>query len=442
MKLLPKFNFSQTISIFFMFLIIFLPFGHLLWYYFLSVSGFDLPEFPYLHFYDLVIVVLSLVAFIKYLLNFNRKSFLDWRFFSICLMALGLISIFFISPSWRQGVEGFRFTLLSIALLFSASVFGQACDLKKMIRIYLWVAFVVALWALIERLFPLNYWQLIIPNIENSYGTFLVGSSNIQRSASFLLGANQLGSYLLPTFFLSISDIIENRSKKLPVLFSVVFFLAIFFSFSRAALLGLLLSLFIFLYVRLGQKVRRILISFAVLLALVVTLIGLFPNNKLSQLVTHGESQIGHNQALTETLVELKARTAHGWPIIVGGGIGTAGPIAIKYGGLIPESWYLQLVLELGILGFVLWLVVFGLISKNLIVSKQFGLFFGLLSLMITALFLHTFADNLVLVYTMFILIGVASSQRKLIQTDKEEQPRYLSTGSRPDGNNQGTIIS
>lgn len=165
---------------------------------------------------------------------------------------------------------------------------------------------------------------------------------------------------------------------------------------------------------------KRVVLIISVVAILAVTAIGIWPNSKISELVTHGQSQVGHNLALQNTFTELRERLSDKIPIILGKGLGTSGPIAFKYGGIISESWYLQIILEIGILGLLLWLASSFFILKQLFARKELGLFFGFIAVLITALFLHTFADNLVLSYSLFMIIGAVLADNNIKGRDEK----------------------
>ena len=68
--------------------------------------------------------------------------------------------------------------------------------------------------------------------------------------------------------------------------------------------------------------------------------------------------------------------------------------------------------LELGVIGLILWLLFIFTVILNLNQTKEFRLALGLISVSVAAVFLHTFADNPALSYTLFILIGLKIKQR------------------------------
>ncbi|MFA6963132.1 MAG: hypothetical protein WC227_00230 [Patescibacteria group bacterium] len=411
---------KKALNIFLAFLIILLPFQQLLSFYFDSINIDSGVSFWALHFYEPIILIIALIALVRFSILPKAKANLYRQLPILAILILGAFSIFFFSPSWGQGIEGFRFTLMPLVLLFGLSNLGDLIDIKKMTKVYLGTALAVAIWAILERFLPADYWRIIIPGVENGYGSFLVSfDMDLQRSASFLLGAIQLGSYLLPAFFICINNIFKGSAKKLSISLAIVLFLGVFLSFSRAALIGLIVSLFVFIFIKSNLRVKKIISIIGLAVVALAVALWFWPNATVSQFMTHGQSQAGHNFALQSSIDEVTHRLAEPAILIFGNGLGTAGPIAIKYGGIISESWYIQLLLEIGAIGLALWLYISYLVSTALIRAKELGLFFSLLAVSITAIFLHTFADNPALSYSLFILIGVALANVKK-ETDEK----------------------
>lgn len=95
----------------------------------------------------------------------------------------------------------------------------------------------------------------------------------------------------------------------------------------------------------------------------------------------------------------------------------------------LPENWYLQIGVELGILGMVLyvgliWMMIWRLAVANIkwkvknkssILNSQFSMFLAFFAVSIAAFFLHAWEDSAV-AYTAWILSAAALSRQNLIQ--------------------------
>lgn len=392
-------------------LLVFIPFQALFLELFLNYFRFD-PKLSFwlVHWYEPVVVLLFAWSLI--FVTANKTKLFLWQKISLSLIFLGLLSILFISERLGRGIEGFRFTLFSLLALFAFSDFSSI-EVKKLIKLYLTLSVIVALWAILERFIGAGYWQRwfdLSPTF--GYGNFSVGST--PRSDSIFNGPSQLGSYLLLAVFLAGSKITEEKKNawRYYILFGL-FVLAMSYSFSRAALVGCAISLFILLAILVKNwsdrfKIGILAVAMVVIPILTVRLAG----NTNESILTHDTSQAGHLDALNVTTKEINKRADQPGKLFVGTGLGTAGPLIIKYqDGVISESWYFQLIIELGIIGFLLWL---GLVSSLFsgLVREQKGLLLGLVAVSVTALFLHTFADSPATSLTLFLLIGTSLNRR------------------------------
>ncbi|MFA7244332.1 MAG: O-antigen ligase family protein [Patescibacteria group bacterium] len=362
------------------------------------------------HFYEPVIIFLLIFAIIS---NVARKDFSNWKakIPPILLVFLGLASVFFIATGFSRGLQGFRFDFIGVLFFLICSVaLMQKAEKKTLISAYIFVALIASVWAIIERFLPLNYWQLLgVPSF--GWGTFTVVS--VYQSSAFLPGPNQLGSYLLPAVFLLILNKPEFfkegiLSKITRAVGSILLISAIVLTFSRAALVGLILG--VVAYIIFIEKSRKRQALYAVILLAVVAIMAsyyLSGGREARDLFTHGSSQAEHETALSSSLTEIGRRFSEPFKLTFGSGIGDAGPAALKYAdGFISESWYIQLLLELGIIGLALWLYFIFVTLIRLYRDKNAGLFLGLISVSGVAIFLHTWADNPAVAITIFILIG------------------------------------
>lgn len=364
------------------------------------------------HFYEPVIAILVLLAIVNFAVAKPRPKL---NYAALSFTAFGVISVFLISQYLSRGIEGFKIDILPIILfLVVATARFEKKQFGILIKTYLIMASILALWAIFERLLPLNYWESLgfgrFGYGEFGFGRFSFGP--LFQSVSLIGWPNQLASYLLPAFFLAL---FQKPDRQKYFLISI-FTLAIVLTFSRGAWLGLAVSLVLYfvLFVQ-NRKVKiTALLSFAALI-LVIGIVylkipaakNIFEHTSSASAIS---SQQGHLSALSSTLVEIKSRLHEPKILFLGSGLGMAGPLVLKYGdGFVPESWYFQLLLETGVLGLVLWLwFLYTLLAKSY--RENRGLFLALIAISITSLFLHTWADNPALAFTILLLLGVISN--------------------------------
>ncbi len=111
-------------------------------------------------------------------------------------------------------------------------------------------------------------------------------------------------------------------------------------------------------------------------------------------------------------------------------GLGQAGPVSVRFraveiggdGGLVSESWYLQIGQELGIAGLALMLAyLVALLIQCVRLGRAardpelralaWGAGLGAVGVMVQAVFLHTFADNMPVTLTLWTLFGIIAER-------------------------------
>jgi len=410
---------NLTLYYFFALLIVYLPFQRLLEQILLNRGFSESLAFWTTHFYEPLVIIVLIVSFFVALKNGFLKR-INWVIVvTAALIVLSIISIFVLSPSVSRGIEGFRFTIFFLLAFLTACLSGlDQKQFGKLINIYLIMAGIFALWGILERFLPVNYlmlWGLISPDSGFGYGAHKVVT--VYQSVTGIGGPNQLASYLLSAIFIALTQIsnLKSQTSKLQlktfltilVIFGVT---AVILSFSRSAWVGLYVGLLVSAIILIKNFWFKI-VSVVILLALAAGM-GYYYLNKPNDVLTHGASDAGHQTAFQSSILEIKNRAGQPVKLLFGSGIGTAGPAALKYGdGFVSESWYLQLALELGIIGVLLWLTFIILLLVELY-KKNKGLFLALISVSTAAVFLHTFADNPAISITLFLLIGLTISNK------------------------------
>lgn len=428
---------NKFVFYFFLILILFLPFQIFLSEVMTFRTGLsESIVFWLLHWYEIVLPLVALVVIVNYLKGKDRKIDLV-GFSAVVLVLLGIITILF-SPYLFIALESFRFSFLSVVLFLLAHLYFKSIDSRVrnnqntnnevLINTYLIVAFLIALMAILERFLPTYYWVnlgLINPDSGFGYGPRLAGS--FVQSGSIIGGPNQLASYLLPALFMlifrtqqtknyriQINGFFQGIKSRIMVLFPpLLIFLAIVLTSSRSAIVGVLAGLLISaLFYSRNYVIKVATLFFIGIVGLLFFIASNSQNENLRDFVNHGTSQKLHHEAF----MNFKADFA-GWSMtekLVGQGMGLSGPVALKYAhGTIPESWYLQLIIEFGVLGLSLWLIFVALLIWRMIQIGDRGLMLSLISISVVALFLHTWADNPVIAYTLFILLGSVANDKK-----------------------------
>lgn len=264
----------------------------------------------------------------------------------------------------------------------------------------------------------------------------LVGGSTLHRIQSAMSGPNQLGIWLLLPLSVSALGALRKRDVRSIGSFLVIL-LAIALTFSRAAWVAAFVVLATLAFLGQSRIVRRrmfLWVAPAVLVALVIVA-SVFPSVILRSASTRGHwdkpiagivAMIGHplgtglgtagpaTNRVSDACVELEAGSDASWAaahpnlcVFVGGTKvqPTDRDCACPF---LTENWYVQIGVEAGVLGFVLYLMLMGtLLWKLLRIPGPVPAALAFLGVCVCGLFLHAFEDAAV-AYTAFLAIAVA----------------------------------
>ena len=442
-----------------------------------------------------VILLIALLELVRKISGFGfRVSGFDRiDILIVALIALSFIVSFFAHTSVGLYVLGFKYDFLPlVAFLILRRVQWSEWFLRTAAISILWVGGMIAVYGIISLLLPDSffYWlgysdlhSLYIPN--KPLAAFQqIGGDTLRRMQSTMSGPNQLGIWLLIPIGLVLSalkcvmmsgdepPVSQCRpSSPLRVTLLVLFLTALLLTLCRAAWV----AAFVMICIALGPVLRshlsrgRLIAAVIAFLVVIVLAVAAFPSALLRVSSTRG-----HLQRPIEAVQRMMAHP-------FGEGLGSAGPatnrnsdacvllrpqddpswakdqpnLCVFLGDkqvqpvdrtchcpFLPENWYLQIGVELGWAGFILYLGLVGAILNKLyewrmengewrmngrkfsifnflsmftfekgakssqfsILNSQFSL---LLGVSIAALFLHAWEDA-ALAYTAWILISTA----------------------------------
>ena len=340
------------------------------------------------------------------------------------IIGLGLLLALSHHVPLVQAAFGVKVVLLPLVLYLSVQLAGLRLGHEPLHKVILWPSYVIATLALLqEYVIPLNWWSAIGYNGSTILPLQLVDPAvKSTRAFATLGGPNQLGAYLiLPTI---LGVVLAVKSKRWQYgLGSILTLGGLVVSFSRSAWLGLVVAAIASVLLLGNRVVRLIMVGLvgASMIALIISASMLpqyLQNTKVQYFLLHGRysqtkqvegSDVGRNSAQQKALATIKSEP---W----GHGLGTAGPASFKAAHpFITESWYLQIGLELGILGVGLFLVFFGaniVMLIKLVSPLSLALAASVVGLLVTNLFLHAWADS-TLGIMVFILMGLMANDRK-----------------------------
>lgn len=398
----------DNVSKFFLFLlIIYLPFQELFLHFLESYTHLSVPIiFWASHFYEPIIIVIILAYLARFAIE---KELPRWPRFDLSLLVFLILALILVAVRHNdlsRGLQGLRFLTLPFVIYILARLSSYQKP-KHLTRLYLFLAIVFATIGVVEFFFlPAGYMATFLA--INNFGFGQNSLIATPQATSLLAGPNQLASYLiLPFFYLLHRFFISKKPifAQSNSYFLLLVALALGLTFSRSALLGLIVAT-IWMFIYFGKSARdKIIYSILFIVMMVGAAAALaLQNGELPRdLLTHGASFSTHLAATKDGLLQFM----HGGAvkILFGFGVGSAGPTALKLGGIITENWYLQVLFEVGVIGFI-YLLIFlaGVVAKLYQGSKT--LFFTSVALLVNALFLHIFSDNPVMAVSVFIIIA------------------------------------
>ncbi|OIP53308.1 hypothetical protein AUK10_02495 [Candidatus Gracilibacteria bacterium CG2_30_37_12] len=204
----------------------------------------------------------------------------------------------------------------------------------------------------------------------------------------------------------------------------MVLFGLIFLTYSRSSIIGIIIGFLILIAFSLKTiwyKYKKESTYIIVFLAIISGLFYIRYEGNIDQIIMRTSSSKGHFDRAMTGIERFKEHP-------MGQGLGTTGPAyryVVKladtpiYGGkientedyYIPESWYIQQLVEGGIVAFVLFCVIMGMIAW-MIFPLSPALFTAFIAVLTMNLFLHSF-ESVYISLILFLIFGVFVGKRK-----------------------------
>ena len=382
---------------------------------------------------------------------------LDLCIASLLLWSLVQSFILYSSFSILHYAFGFKYDFLPlVAFVLLRRVPWSSSFVRTARAVLLGMGAIISVYGIASMFFPMSWFTTL--GYSDLHSLYVPGgplapfqqieSMGIRRMQSTFSGPNQMGLWLLIPLSLSIVELLRKKSP-VRLLLCSLFVAGILLSFSRSAWIAAAVIVVIVAWKHMSRK--QVLFVASSLLVLGVIAILAFP-----QIILRATSSAGH---IERPLQALKIMREH--PL--GLGLGSAGPASNRFSDacvelpagadaswaqphpelcvfvagaqvqptdrvcacpLLPENWYLQIGVELGWIGFVLYVALVIMILLHVVQLRMkneelkilflipHSSFFIFLGISIAALFLHAWEDSAV-AYTVWILLAAVLTPRQ-----------------------------
>jgi hypothetical protein len=413
---------------------------------FLTVWGAHLfGHYTVLRLWDEVILALCIIGALYLLITDHKIRFntlsrrVVWLILGYIVLTLAWGAIFYSSHEVTAKALGYGLIVNLRYLAFFLVTWAVALRIGRLRahwqKLVIWPAIAVIVFGLLEIfILPHNflehfgYGPKTIPVMET-----INHNTNYIRYQSTLRGANPLGAYLIIPISVMTVLITRNKRNWQRLIFLLGAVVLLFYTFSRSAWLGALVSTFIiYLTGRLSRKLQKIaLASGATLLVIVIGSIAIFHNNtRFQNFVFHTQahstikstSDGDHISALKNGLSDLARHP-------LGKGPGTAGPASLYNDGKtrISEDYFIQIGQEVGWLGLTMFLLINVGVGYLLWLRRDdplaLSLFASLIGITLVNLLLYAWSDD-TLAYIWWGLAGLAMAPDTRLTSITSKEPQ------------------
>ena len=359
--------------------LILLPFHALITVY----IGSNLGHYTIVRLWKEVLIGLILIPSIYYL--FKSYSFKKISassaliYLTIAYLVLSLLISLFALKTHNVNLKAFGYGLDSnfryiIFLWLCVFVSKNGEFLKRnWLNLLVFPGVVVILFGLSQHyILPANFLSHL------GYGTSTIvpyqtvdSNSAYIRLQSTLRGANPLGAYLvliLPALLIKLKNAKENTYKVMWAFLFLSGLVVLFYSYSRSAYIGAMLSVGLTVWLLVNKKAKKILLISATALVIIMGAMYMSLRNNLTfqdtflhtSKTTHSQSSSNQNH-VSATTGAIKDAIKH--PL--GQGLGSAGPASVysNKGAKISENYFIQIAQETGITGLILFISINALLG-------------------------------------------------------------------------------
>jgi hypothetical protein len=396
---------------------------------------------------EAVLAIILVIAFLEWIKKpMIKLDTIDWLI--VGMIALSILVTANTHGDWRLYLIGFKYDFVPLVVFLALRrVAWSEQFMNRLLKVILVVAGIIAAYGIVTLYLPQQFFSWFgygdLHSLYQPNGPLAafqqIGGSGIRRIQSTMSGPNQLGIWLLIP--LSIVLVRQKSIGQWSLAVGVFVLVAMFLTLSRSALLAAGVMVGVMLWRQLPRKKFFQFSGVLFCLFFVVTIAGFLfapdvfvrsistrdhinrPMEAIRLIIQHpfgmglGTAGPASNR-VSDTCVYLREGSDPSWAEVHPNLCVFVGKMQVQpVGGVcscpfLPENWYLQMGVEMGVVGFALF------VTLTIVLITQLGGLVGLsfLSVSFAALFLHSWEDSAV-AYSIWILIACYSAQLDFLRS-------------------------
>lgn len=386
---------------------------------------------------EVIFLIIGIIVLLELLVRFWRErrlphlDLLDWLIIAYFGLALIWLPFQINEPvRWLLGIRFDMMPLIFYVIIRHVPWPGR----EKLVRAALAAAGLVIIFGLLHALIlPQDFLEYFgYSDYQGQYeaGTtvsacqYLEHTDRVCRATSTFGGPTRYGTYLLLVMGLLVPitaarnykfKILNNKfkiPKYWPHALLILTAISAVLTFSRSIWIGLFaMGIFAFFWLVPNKLKSKIIFGAAVIFVAVffawqITTLwnhapSSFPPKFITTIFVRDTSTSEHFYL---TQQGIKTATTHPFGL----GLGTSGPASVRFQKSLTENWFVQIAVEMGVPGLLLFLAILFVLSKKLLrgvrrwrklenpheALARFGLFLALLGIAVTGLFTHSFEET------------------------------------------------
>jgi len=365
---------------------------------------------------EILLILMSVAAFWLFIKDAKLRAFalsykLNWLIVAYIMLNLMYALIF--SNEFDQELMGLKLNIGFLLVFLLTQIVGfYYSDIsysKLVIRIILIVSAVVATFAVLQAwVLPPDFLTRFGYGPDTIEPFLLIQDSSEIRVISTLDGPSQLGQFLILPIALSVFYVIKKEKYRYIIL-TVLLMAGQYVSHSRSAWIGAFIAVGIVVAMSVNRKTLTalVILGFITSLAAGALIIPRLDDSKnLQAIILHSNYEKSLTASSNSDHLILAGRgLAELAETPFGRGTGAAGPASFLADDvkrrIITENYYLQLAIELGVVGCLMFITIIVWLSRNLFAIRSshelaVPIFASLMALSFVGLLLHVWASTIV----------------------------------------------